>query len=162
MSLAENSEASFAVTVKYEPCPDSVHGIILFFVSPQAPSVMAFPATTPTGMMAYAMVSQLGLCVSESSLPVTHTHSHSHHVFIHAVFLLLQPPHMGSMMMTQPTMMYTQPVMKPANPFGGNPGAQVKMSRHPAQPSTHSVTSQTFVFINAVVHFHLCPRFISL
>uniref|UniRef100_A0AAQ5X9X7 Phosphatidylinositol-binding clathrin assembly protein n=1 Tax=Amphiprion ocellaris TaxID=80972 RepID=A0AAQ5X9X7_AMPOC len=55
-----------------------------------APSVMAFPATTPTGMMAYAM-----------------------------------PPHMGSMMMTQPTMMYTQPVMRPPNPFGPNPGAQV-------------------------------------
>uniref|UniRef100_A0A8D0D7Y2 Phosphatidylinositol-binding clathrin assembly protein n=1 Tax=Sander lucioperca TaxID=283035 RepID=A0A8D0D7Y2_SANLU len=60
------------------------------FMSPQAPSVMAFPATTPTGMMAYAM-----------------------------------PPHMGSMMMTQPTMMYTQPVMRPANPFGPSPGAQV-------------------------------------
>uniref|UniRef100_A0A673AQF0 Phosphatidylinositol-binding clathrin assembly protein n=1 Tax=Sphaeramia orbicularis TaxID=375764 RepID=A0A673AQF0_9TELE len=36
------------------------------------------------------------------------------------------PPHMGSMMMsTQPTMMYTQPVMRPANPFGPAPGAQV-------------------------------------
>ncbi|XP_034745805.1 phosphatidylinositol binding clathrin assembly protein a isoform X3 [Etheostoma cragini] len=56
-----------------------------------APSVMAFPATTPTGMMAYAM-----------------------------------PPHMGSMMMTQPTMMYTQPVMRQANPFGPNPGAQMQ------------------------------------
>uniref|UniRef100_A0A665TGI7 Phosphatidylinositol-binding clathrin assembly protein n=1 Tax=Echeneis naucrates TaxID=173247 RepID=A0A665TGI7_ECHNA len=54
-----------------------------------APSVMAFPATTPTGMMAYAM-----------------------------------PPHMGSVMTTHPTMMYSQPVMKPANPFGSNPGAQ--------------------------------------
>ncbi|KAK2828928.1 hypothetical protein Q5P01_019962 [Channa striata] len=56
-----------------------------------APSVMAFPATTPTGMMAYAM-----------------------------------PPHMGSVMMTQPTMMYTQPVMRPANPFSSNPGAQMQ------------------------------------
>ncbi|XP_078028326.1 phosphatidylinositol binding clathrin assembly protein a isoform X10 [Epinephelus lanceolatus] len=56
-----------------------------------APSVMAFPTTTPTGMMAYAM-----------------------------------PPHMGSMMMTQPTVMYTQPVMRPANPFGANPGAQMQ------------------------------------
>ncbi|XP_042286588.1 phosphatidylinositol binding clathrin assembly protein a isoform X4 [Thunnus maccoyii] len=56
-----------------------------------APSVMAFPATTPTGMMAYAM-----------------------------------PPNMGSMMMTQPTMMYTQPVMRPPNPFGPNPGAQMQ------------------------------------
>ncbi|XP_053188021.1 phosphatidylinositol binding clathrin assembly protein a isoform X2 [Scomber japonicus] len=56
-----------------------------------APSVMAFPATTPTGMMAYAM-----------------------------------PPHMSSVMMTQPTMMYTQPVMRPPNPFGPNPGAQMQ------------------------------------
>ncbi|XP_075958836.1 phosphatidylinositol binding clathrin assembly protein a isoform X5 [Anarhichas minor] len=56
-----------------------------------APSVMAFPATTPTGMMAYAM-----------------------------------PPNVGSMTMTtQPTMMYTQPVMRPANPFGPSPGAQI-------------------------------------
>uniref|UniRef100_A0A4W5RP48 Phosphatidylinositol-binding clathrin assembly protein n=1 Tax=Hucho hucho TaxID=62062 RepID=A0A4W5RP48_9TELE len=57
-----------------------------------APSVMAFPATTPTGMMAYGM-----------------------------------PPQMGSMgMMTQPTMMYSQPVMRPANPFGPAPGAQMQ------------------------------------
>ncbi|XP_055082838.1 phosphatidylinositol binding clathrin assembly protein a isoform X25 [Periophthalmus magnuspinnatus] len=56
-----------------------------------APSVMAFPATTPTGMMAYGM-----------------------------------PPHIGSMMMTQPTMMYTQPVMRPANPFGSASGAQMQ------------------------------------
>ncbi|KAJ8275966.1 hypothetical protein COCON_G00077180 [Conger conger] len=57
-----------------------------------APSVMAFPATTPTGMMAYGM-----------------------------------PPQMGSMgVMTQPTMMYTQPVMRPANPFGPAPGAQMQ------------------------------------
>ncbi|TRY91022.1 hypothetical protein DNTS_021661 [Danionella cerebrum] len=56
-----------------------------------APSVMAFPATTPTGMMGYGM-----------------------------------PPQMGSVaMMTQPTMMYTQPVMRPANPFGPVSGAQV-------------------------------------
>ncbi|KAM9540755.1 phosphatidylinositol binding clathrin assembly protein a isoform 29-T50 [Salvelinus alpinus] len=35
------------------------------------------------------------------------------------------PPQMGSMgMMTQPTMMYSQPVMRPANPFGSAPGAQ--------------------------------------
>ncbi|CAM4729906.1 unnamed protein product [Leuciscus chuanchicus] len=55
-----------------------------------APSVMAFPATTPTGMMGYTM-----------------------------------PPQMGSMM-TQPTMMYTQPVMRPANPFGPISGAQMQ------------------------------------
>nr|XP_015197010.1 PREDICTED: phosphatidylinositol-binding clathrin assembly protein isoform X6 [Lepisosteus oculatus] len=57
-----------------------------------APSVMAFPATTPTGMMAYGM-----------------------------------PPQMGVMpMMTQPTMMYTQPVMRPPNPFGPVPGTQMQ------------------------------------
>ncbi|XP_041749595.1 phosphatidylinositol-binding clathrin assembly protein isoform X7 [Coregonus clupeaformis] len=57
-----------------------------------APSVMAFPATTPTGMMAYGM-----------------------------------PPQMGSMaMMNQPTMMYSQPVMRPANPFGQAPAAQMQ------------------------------------
>uniref|UniRef100_A0A8C7IRS5 Phosphatidylinositol-binding clathrin assembly protein n=1 Tax=Oncorhynchus kisutch TaxID=8019 RepID=A0A8C7IRS5_ONCKI len=65
-----------------------------------APSVMAFPATTPTGMMAYGM-----------------------------------PPQMGSMgMMTQPTIMYSQPVMRPANPFGTAPGAQDALS----SPTTHS------------------------
>ncbi|XP_044225775.1 phosphatidylinositol binding clathrin assembly protein a isoform X13 [Thunnus albacares] len=65
-----------------------------------APSVMAFPATTPTGMMAYAM-----------------------------------PPNMGSMMMTQPTMMYTQPVMRPPNPFGPNPGAQSPTTCSPSSLS---------------------------
>ena len=36
----------------------------------------------------------------------------------------LQPPNMGSMMTTtQPSMMYNQAAMRPANPFG--PGAQV-------------------------------------
>uniref|UniRef100_A0A4W4F3I1 Phosphatidylinositol-binding clathrin assembly protein n=1 Tax=Electrophorus electricus TaxID=8005 RepID=A0A4W4F3I1_ELEEL len=49
-----------------------------------APSIMAFPATTPTGMMGYAVQPQMA--------PVA--------------------------VMTQPTMMYTQPVMRPANPFG--------------------------------------------
>ncbi|XP_055797886.1 phosphatidylinositol-binding clathrin assembly protein-like isoform X4 [Salvelinus fontinalis] len=57
-----------------------------------APSVMAFPATTPTGMMAYGM-----------------------------------PPQMGSMaMINQPTMMYSQPVVRRANPFGPAPGAQMQ------------------------------------
>uniref|UniRef100_A0A667X340 Phosphatidylinositol-binding clathrin assembly protein n=1 Tax=Myripristis murdjan TaxID=586833 RepID=A0A667X340_9TELE len=59
------------------------------------PSVMAFPATTPTGMMGYGM-----------------------------------PPQMGSMgMMNQPTMMYTQPVMRPPNPFGSVSSAQQFNSR---------------------------------
>ncbi|XP_016118583.1 phosphatidylinositol-binding clathrin assembly protein isoform X12 [Sinocyclocheilus grahami] len=66
-----------------------------------ATSIMAFPATTPTGMMGYAM-----------------------------------PPHMGSMtMMTQPTMMYTQPVMRPANPFGPVSGAQLSTASSPSSSS---------------------------
>lgn len=36
-------------------------------LSSQAPSVMAFPATTPTGMMAYGMVSSLGGALSFQS-----------------------------------------------------------------------------------------------
>uniref|UniRef100_A0A3B3RF77 Phosphatidylinositol-binding clathrin assembly protein n=1 Tax=Paramormyrops kingsleyae TaxID=1676925 RepID=A0A3B3RF77_9TELE len=41
------------------------------------------------------------------------------------------PPQMGSMaMMTQPTMMYTQPVLRPPNPFGPVPGAQVCVPTH--------------------------------
>ncbi|XP_058644435.1 phosphatidylinositol binding clathrin assembly protein a isoform X10 [Onychostoma macrolepis] len=66
-----------------------------------APSVMAFPATTPTGMMGYTM-----------------------------------PPQMGSVtMMTQPTMMYTQPVMRPANPFGPVSGAQLSTASSPSSSS---------------------------
>ncbi|XP_066555557.1 phosphatidylinositol binding clathrin assembly protein a isoform X8 [Amia ocellicauda] len=66
-----------------------------------APSVMAFPATTPTGMMGYGM-----------------------------------PPQMGNMpMMTQPTMMYTQPVMRPPNPFGPIPGTQLSAASSPSSQS---------------------------
>ncbi|KAM3868850.1 phosphatidylinositol binding clathrin assembly protein a isoform 2-T2 [Diretmus argenteus] len=79
--------------------PATMVGLHLLYTH-LAPSVMAFPATTPTGMMAYAM-----------------------------------PPHMGSMMMTQPTMMYTQPVMRPANPFGPNPGAQSPTTSSPSSLS---------------------------
>ncbi|XP_036391980.1 phosphatidylinositol binding clathrin assembly protein b isoform X17 [Megalops cyprinoides] len=60
------------------------------------PSVMAFPATTPTGIMGYGM------------------------------------PQMGSMM-TQPTMVYAQPVMRAPNPFSPAPSTQ--------QPSTASSPS---------------------
>ncbi|NXV14997.1 PICAL protein, partial [Cepphus grylle] len=56
-----------------------------------APPVMAYPATTPTGMMGYGMPSQMG------GIPV----------------------------MTQPTLIYSQPVVRPPNPFGPVPGAQV-------------------------------------
>ncbi|NXD09576.1 PICAL protein, partial [Nothocercus nigrocapillus] len=58
-----------------------------------APPVMAYPATTPTGMMGYGMPSQMG------GIPV----------------------------MTQPTLIYSQPVMRPPNPFGPVPGAQVSI-----------------------------------
>ncbi|XP_023777522.1 phosphatidylinositol-binding clathrin assembly protein isoform X11 [Cyanistes caeruleus] len=57
-----------------------------------APPVMAYPATTPTGMMGYMMPSQMG------GIPV----------------------------MTQPTLIYSQPVMRPPNPFGPVPGAQIQ------------------------------------
>uniref|UniRef100_A0A3Q2YWP7 Phosphatidylinositol-binding clathrin assembly protein n=1 Tax=Hippocampus comes TaxID=109280 RepID=A0A3Q2YWP7_HIPCM len=56
------------------------------------PSTMAFPATTPTGMMGYGM-----------------------------------PPHMSSMgMMNPPTLMYSQPVMRPPNPFGSVSSTQTQ------------------------------------
>eukprot|EP00069_Balaena_mysticetus_P006385 bmy_18592T0 len=54
-----------------------------------APPVMAYPATTPTGMIGYGI-----------------------------------PPQMGSVpVMTQPTLIYSQPVMRPPNPFGPVSGA---------------------------------------
>uniref|UniRef100_A0A8C2FV24 Phosphatidylinositol-binding clathrin assembly protein n=1 Tax=Cyprinus carpio TaxID=7962 RepID=A0A8C2FV24_CYPCA len=65
------------------------------------PSIMSFPATTPTGMMGYGM-----------------------------------PPQMPSMsMMTQPTMMYTQPVMRPSNPFGSVSSAQPSAASSPSSQS---------------------------
>ncbi|XP_016308345.1 phosphatidylinositol-binding clathrin assembly protein-like isoform X9 [Sinocyclocheilus anshuiensis] len=65
------------------------------------PSIMTFPATTPTGMMGYGM-----------------------------------PPQMPSMsMMTQPTMMYTQPVMRPSNPFGSVSSAQPSAASSPSSQS---------------------------
>ncbi|XP_046716597.1 phosphatidylinositol binding clathrin assembly protein a isoform X9 [Silurus meridionalis] len=66
-----------------------------------APSVMAFPATTPTGMIGYAMPTQMGTVA----------------------------------MMTQPTMMYTQPVIRPANPFGPISGAQPSAASSPSSQS---------------------------
>lgn len=57
-----------------------------------APPVMAYPATTPTGMIGYGL-----------------------------------PPQMGSVpVMTQPTLIYSQPVMRPPNPFGPVSGAQIQ------------------------------------
>uniref|UniRef100_A0A8C3RZN2 Phosphatidylinositol-binding clathrin assembly protein n=1 Tax=Chelydra serpentina TaxID=8475 RepID=A0A8C3RZN2_CHESE len=57
-----------------------------------APPVMAYPATTPTGMMGYGMPTQVG----------------------------------GVPVMTQPTLIYSQPIMRPPNPFGPVSGAQVR------------------------------------
>uniref|UniRef100_UPI00398F57CF phosphatidylinositol binding clathrin assembly protein a isoform X11 n=1 Tax=Pristiophorus japonicus TaxID=55135 RepID=UPI00398F57CF len=46
------------------------------------------------------------------------------------------PPPMGTMpMMTQPTMMYTQPVMRPSNPFSSVPGAQLSTASSPSSQS---------------------------
>ncbi|XP_076851914.1 phosphatidylinositol-binding clathrin assembly protein-like, partial [Brachyhypopomus gauderio] len=73
-----------------------------------APSVMAFPATTPTGMMGYAVQPQM--------TPVA--------------------------VMTQPTMMYTQPVMRPANPFGPVSGAQPSTASSPSSQSPLRPTGQ--------------------
>ncbi|KAK9402542.1 phosphatidylinositol-binding clathrin assembly protein [Crotalus adamanteus] len=57
-----------------------------------APPVMAYPATTPTGIMGYGMPSPMG----------------------------------GVPVMTQPTLIYSQPVMRPPNPFGPISGAQIQ------------------------------------
>lgn len=66
--------------------------VLLFLLPYQAPPVMAYPATTPTGMIGYGI-----------------------------------PPQMGSVpVMTQPTLIYSQPVMRPPNPFGPVPGAQIQ------------------------------------
>uniref|UniRef100_A0A803SM51 Phosphatidylinositol-binding clathrin assembly protein n=1 Tax=Anolis carolinensis TaxID=28377 RepID=A0A803SM51_ANOCA len=62
-----------------------------------APPVMAYPATTPTGMMGYGMPSQMG----------------------------------GVPVLTQPTLIYSQPVMRPPNPFGPVSGAQVGVELDP-------------------------------
>ncbi|KAH0625222.1 hypothetical protein JD844_033515 [Phrynosoma platyrhinos] len=58
-----------------------------------APPIVAYPATTPTGMMGYGMPSQMG----------------------------------GVPVLTQPTLIYSQPVMRPPNPFGPVSGAQIDM-----------------------------------
>ncbi|XP_042621122.1 phosphatidylinositol-binding clathrin assembly protein-like isoform X10 [Cyprinus carpio] len=95
-----NWQPKMAPTTTWNPATmwDKQDGMLF---SQYAPSVMAFPATTPTGMMGYAM-----------------------------------PPQMGSMtMMTQPTMMYTQPVMRPANPFGQVSGAQLSTACSPSSSS---------------------------
>ncbi|XP_074191733.1 phosphatidylinositol-binding clathrin assembly protein isoform X5 [Rhinolophus sinicus] len=70
-----------------------------------APPVMAYPATTPTGMIGYGI-----------------------------------PPQMGSVpVMTQPTLIYSQPVMRPPNPFGPVSGAQIQ-----------------FIFISRITNYLEC------
>ncbi|KAM6341316.1 phosphatidylinositol-binding clathrin assembly protein isoform 2-T2 [Podargus strigoides] len=73
-----------------------------------APPVMAYPATTPTGMMGYGMPSQMG------GIPV----------------------------MTQPTLIYSQPVMRPSNPFGPVPGAQLSAASSPSSQSPHRASGK--------------------
>nr|XP_033804822.1 phosphatidylinositol-binding clathrin assembly protein isoform X8 [Geotrypetes seraphini] len=68
-----------------------------------APPVMAYPATTPTGMIGYGMPPQM------SHLPI----------------------------MTQPTIIYNQPVMRPPNPFGPVSGAQLSAASSPSSQSPH-------------------------
>ncbi|XP_048349215.1 phosphatidylinositol-binding clathrin assembly protein isoform X3 [Sphaerodactylus townsendi] len=73
-----------------------------------APPVMAYPATTPTGVMSYGMPSQMG----------------------------------GVPVMTQPTLIYSQPVMRPPNPFGPVSGAQLPAASSPSTQRPHSASGQ--------------------
>ncbi|XP_066478615.1 phosphatidylinositol-binding clathrin assembly protein isoform X3 [Tiliqua scincoides] len=73
-----------------------------------APPVMAYPATTPTGMMGYGMPSQM------AGVPV----------------------------MTQPTLIYSQPVMRPPNPFGPVSGAQLSAASSPSTQSPHRASGK--------------------
>ncbi|XP_032151758.1 phosphatidylinositol-binding clathrin assembly protein isoform X18 [Sapajus apella] len=73
-----------------------------------APPVMAYPATTPTGMIGYGI-----------------------------------PPQMGSVpVMTQPTLIYSQPVMRPPNPFGPVSGAQLSAASSPSSQSPHRASGK--------------------
>ncbi|XP_036115878.1 phosphatidylinositol-binding clathrin assembly protein isoform X24 [Molossus molossus] len=75
-----------------------------------APPVMAYPATTPTGMIGYGI-----------------------------------PPQMGSVpVMTQPTLIYSQPVMRPPNPFGPVSGAQMPLFYVTVTCSSCSLISYVF------------------
>nr|XP_056714053.1 phosphatidylinositol-binding clathrin assembly protein isoform X1 [Euleptes europaea] len=73
-----------------------------------APPVMAYPATTPTGVIGYGMPSQMG----------------------------------GVPVMTQPTLIYSQPVMRPPNPFGSVSGAQLSAASSPSTQRPHSASGQ--------------------
>ncbi|XP_068927125.1 phosphatidylinositol-binding clathrin assembly protein isoform X11 [Petaurus breviceps papuanus] len=73
-----------------------------------APPVMAYPATTPTGMIGYGIPTQMG------NVPV----------------------------MTQPTLIYSQPVMRPPNPFGPVSGAQLSAASSPSSHSPHRASGK--------------------
>ncbi|XP_074812279.1 phosphatidylinositol-binding clathrin assembly protein isoform X4 [Natator depressus] len=73
-----------------------------------APPVMAYPATTPTGMMGYGMPTQVG----------------------------------GVPVMTQPTLIYSQPIMRPPNPFGPVSGAQLSAASSPSSQSPHRASGK--------------------
>ncbi|XP_067424840.1 phosphatidylinositol-binding clathrin assembly protein isoform X1 [Emydura macquarii macquarii] len=73
-----------------------------------APPVMAYPATTPTGMMGYGLPSQVG----------------------------------GVPVMTQPTLIYSQPIMRPPNPFGPVSGAQLSAASSPSSQSPHRASGK--------------------
>ncbi|XP_024050377.1 phosphatidylinositol-binding clathrin assembly protein isoform X10 [Terrapene carolina triunguis] len=70
-----------------------------------APPVMAYPATTPTGMMGYGMM---------GGVPV----------------------------MTQPTLIYSQPIMRPPNPFGPVSGGQLSAASSPSSQSPHRASGK--------------------
>ncbi|XP_024050371.1 phosphatidylinositol-binding clathrin assembly protein isoform X4 [Terrapene carolina triunguis] len=74
----------------------------------QAPPVMAYPATTPTGMMGYGMPTQMG----------------------------------GVPVMTQPTLIYSQPIMRPPNPFGPVSGGQLSAASSPSSQSPHRASGK--------------------
>ncbi|XP_053312550.1 phosphatidylinositol-binding clathrin assembly protein isoform X6 [Spea bombifrons] len=68
-----------------------------------APPIMAYPATTPTGVIGYGM-----------------------------------PPQMGPVpVIPQQTLLYNQPVLRPANPFGPVSGAQLSAASSPSSQSPH-------------------------
>uniref|UniRef100_H2SMH5 Phosphatidylinositol binding clathrin assembly protein b n=1 Tax=Takifugu rubripes TaxID=31033 RepID=H2SMH5_TAKRU len=91
MTGGTNWQPKAAPTTTWNPVSMVIH----------PPSIMSFPATTPTGMMGYGL-----------------------------------PPQMSSLgMMNPPTMMYSQPVMRPPNPFGSVSSAQPSAASSPSSQS---------------------------
>lgn len=56
--------------------------------------------------------------------------------------------------MTQPTLIYSQPVMRPPNPFGPVPGAQVCMLKNCYQGETTAGSIALKVFNNLYWEVH--------